>query len=63
LDNTVQQIKNIEKVQSEVSDGIKVLPASAESEKEKKLLMQVMTNLRDVKMIQGRTLDSIEPMK
>jgi dynein heavy chain len=39
LDNTVQQIKNIEKFQSEVSEGIKVLPASAESEKEKKLLM------------------------
>jgi hypothetical protein len=46
-----------------VSSGIKVLPDSAESKREKELLMQVMTHLRDVKMIKDRTLDEIEPMK
>jgi len=46
-----------------VSNGIKVPPESAETKKEKEHLMQVMTHLRDVKMIKDRTLDEIEPMK
>jgi len=63
LNNTVKQIQNIEKFINEVSDGIKVLPPDAETEKNKKTLMRVMTHLRDVKMIKDRTLDQIEPMK
>lgn len=47
----------------EVTNGIKVLPESSESKREKELLMQVMTHLRDVKMIKDRTLEEIEPMK
>lgn len=63
LDNTVRQIKNIEAFIHEVSEGIKVLPPDAETDKNKKILMRVMTHLRDVKMIKDRTLDQIEPMK
>jgi dynein heavy chain len=63
LDNTTREIANIEAFISEVSQGIKVLPTSAETKKEKELLMRVMTHLRDVKMIKDRTLDQIEPMK
>lgn len=57
------EIQNIQKFIDEVQTGIKVLPESAESKKEKELLMQVMTHLRDVKMIKDRTLEEIEPMK
>jgi hypothetical protein len=63
LHNTVRQIHNIESFIRDTTDGIKVLPQSADSKKEKELLMKVMTVLRDVKMIKGRTLDQIEPMK
>lgn len=63
LNNTVNEISNIQHFISEVNNGIKVLPEKAESKKEKELLMQVMTHLRDVKMIKDRTLDEIEPMK
>lgn len=63
LSNTMKEIGNIQKFIDEVSNGIKVPPESAESKKEKEHLMQVMTHLRDVKMIKDRTLDEIEPMK
>lgn len=63
LDNTVQQIKNIENFIKEVDVGIKVLPKSSETKEDKDLLMKVMTHLSDVKQIKDRTLDSIEPMK
>jgi hypothetical protein len=46
-----------------VSDGIKVLPQSADKKADKELLMRVMTHLRDVKMIKDRTQEEIEPMK
>jgi hypothetical protein len=39
------------------------LPEGAETKREKELLMQVMTHLRDVKMIKDRTLEEVEPMK
>ena len=63
LNNTVNEISNIQKFIDEVTGGIKVLPEQAESKREKELLMQVMTHLRDVKMIKDRTLDEVEPMK
>jgi len=63
LDNTVIEIQNILLFIKEVSDGIKVLPQSAETKKDKELLMRVMTHLRDVKMIRQRTLEEIDPMK
>jgi len=63
LNNTTRQIGNIKEFVAEVNDGIKVIPQGGESEKEKKLLMQVMTHLRDVKTIKDKTLARIEPMK
>ena len=63
LDNTTKQIQNIKQFVSDVSDGIKVIPNNNTTEKEKKLLMQVMTHLRDVKTIKDKTLAQIEPMK
>jgi hypothetical protein len=63
MDNTVKEVCNIESFISDVSEGIKVLPESAESQREKDLLMKVMGHLRDVNMIQDRTHGEIEPMK
>ena len=63
LNNTINEISNIQNFIDEVTSGIKVLPEQAETKKEKELLMQVMTHLRDVKMIKDRTLDEVEPMK
>lgn len=63
LVNTIAEIGNIQKFIDEVSNGIRVLPEGSETKKEKELLMQVMTHLRDVKMIKDRTLEEIEPMK
>lgn len=63
MDNTVKEIQNIEKFISDVTEGIEVLPTSTKTEREKDLLKTVMYHLRDVKMIQQRTLDEIEPMK
>jgi hypothetical protein len=63
LNNTIQEVKNIEQFIEEVSNGIKVLPQAAEKKSDKELLMRVMTHLRDVKMIKDRTLNEIEPMK
>ena len=40
-----------------------MLPASAEAEKDKKLLTVVMTCLRDVSQIRDKTLEQINPMK
>ena len=63
LNNTITEINNIQKFFDEVSNGIKVLPEGSETKREKELLMQVMTHLRDVKMIKDRTLEEVEPMK
>lgn len=63
LDNTTKQIDNIRQFVTDVSEGIKVIPQGNTSEKEKKLLMGVMTHLRDVKTIKDKTLAQIEPMK
>lgn len=63
LNNTTQQIKNIKHFIGDVSEGIKVVPKSNESEAEKSQLMSVMTHLRDVKMIKDKTIDQIDPMK
>ena len=61
--NTVAEIHNIQKFIDEVANGIKVIPESSETKREKEILMQVMTHLRDVKMIKDRTLEEVEPMK
>jgi hypothetical protein len=63
MDNTVQQLKNIEEFNIEISEGIKQLPKGSSTKQERDLLMKVMTHLRDVKMIKDRTLAQIEPMK
>jgi dynein heavy chain len=63
LNNTTQQIKNINNFINDVSEGIKVVPKSNESEAEKAQLMAVMTHLRDVKMIKDKTIDQVDPMK
>jgi dynein heavy chain len=65
LDNTVREINNIDKFINTVRDGIRVIPEESKIHmpQEKDLLMQVMGHLRDVKMIQERTLNEIEPMK
>jgi hypothetical protein len=63
LNTTIAEIKNIEHFVEDVDQGIKVLPKGAESKEDKEILMRIMTHLRDVKMIQERTLNEIEPMK
>jgi hypothetical protein len=63
MDNTISEIKNIQNFIDDVAVGIKVIPDTAESQKEKALLMKVMEHIRDVKMIRDRTFDEIEPMK
>jgi dynein heavy chain len=63
LNNTVSEIRNIETFINEVSSGIKEVPLEAKSNREKELLMKVMTHLRDVKMIKDHTLLEIEPMR
>jgi hypothetical protein len=65
LDNTIREINNIDNFINTVRDGIRVIPREDKihEQKEKDLLMQVMGHLRDVKMIQDRTLNEIEPMK
>lgn len=63
LTNTMAEIHNIQKFIDEVGTGIKVIPESSETKREKDILMSVMTHLRDVKMIKDRTFDEIEPMK
>jgi hypothetical protein len=63
LSNTTQQIQNIKKFISDVSEGIKVVPKSNETPAERQALMAVMTHLRDVKMIKDKTIDNIDPMK
>ena len=63
LNNTMQQIYNINNFIHEVTEGIKVVPKSSDTAAEKAILMQVMTHLRDVKMIKDKTIEQIDPMK
>lgn len=65
LNNTIREISNIDTFIKTVDEGIQTLPDESRihEKQEKELLMQVMTHLRDVKMIQERTLQEIEPMK
>ena len=63
LSNTTRQISNIEKFIRDVSEGIKHIPTGSATQKDKEHLMNVMTHLRDVKMIKDRTMAEIEPMK
>lgn len=65
LDNTIREINNIDNFIGTVREGIRVIPDESKisQQAEKDLLMQVMGHLRDVKMIQERTLNEIEPMK
>ena len=63
MNNTIKEISNIKSFIKEVSEGIKTIPERAETKAEKDTLMQVMTHLRDVKMIKDRALAEINPMK
>lgn len=63
LENTTTEINNIKNFIHEVSEGIKTIPEKAETKAEKDTLMQVMTHLRDVKMIKDRALGEIGPMR
>lgn len=63
LNNTVTEINNITQFIDNVTSGIKEVPEKAETQREKDLLMQVMTHLRDVKMIKDHTINEVEPMK
>jgi dynein heavy chain len=63
LQNTLKEIKNIEDFTNEVASGIKVIPESSESQREKDLLMKVMRHLRDVKMVKDRASKEFEPLK
>jgi hypothetical protein len=63
LDNTMKEIQNIEHFIHEVDNGIKEIPQSADTKREKDLIMKVMTHLRDVNMINKLTIAEIEPMK
>ena len=63
LTNTTQEITNIQNFISQVSNGIENLAEASETQAEKDRLMEVMTHLRDVKMITENTLARVEPMK
>ena len=63
LKNTIIEINNIIAFTEEVAAGIKKIPSTADTQADRDLLMKVMTHLRDIKMIQGHTLNEINPMK
>lgn len=63
LDNTIQQIKNIDTFINDVRVGIQQLPSGSGTKDDNEKLMSVMTHLSNVKQIKDRTLDEIEPMK
>lgn len=63
LNNLTLELTNILKFIDEVDNGIKELPESADNEKDKSLLMKVMTHLRDMKAIKEPTLNEVDPMK
>jgi len=63
FDNMAKEIENIQNFIDDVTKGIKVIPEQASTKKEKEILMQVMTHLRDVKMIKDHTANEFEPMK
>jgi len=49
MDNTVQELKNIDEFINDVATGIKVVPKAVKSPDDEKQLMTVMGHLRDVK--------------
>lgn len=60
LTNSINKLNNIKNWTKEVSDGITTLPTKDQekfkrSEKDKNLLQNVMTHLRDVKQIKDKT--------
>lgn len=67
--NFKTKLTNIEKWTAEVDEGISVLPSKdinqfkKKQEKEKKILITVMTHLRDVKQIKDITIDQFPMMK
>lgn len=63
FNNLTLELSNILKFIDEVDHGIEVLPESADNEKDKALLMKVMTHLRDMKAIKEPTLNEVDPMK
>jgi hypothetical protein len=69
MENFKNKLKNIESWTKEVHEGISSLPkqqaegVKVRSEKEKKLLITVMTHLRDVKQIKENTVEQFAPMR
>jgi len=63
LQNTTSEINNVRIFIKQVADGIENLPESSNTQAEKDRLMEVMTHLRDVKMITENTLARIDPMR
>lgn len=69
MDNFKNKLHNIESWTKEVHEGISTLPkqqadgAKVRSDKEKKLLITVMTHLRDVKQIKENTMHQFAPMR
>jgi hypothetical protein len=61
--NTEVEIENIKEFIDKVSKGIKQLPENCVTQAEKDQLMEVMIHLRDVRMVTGGALGTIEPLK
>jgi dynein heavy chain, axonemal len=59
--NTILQ--NMAEFLHVVENGIKKIPEGSESEKDKSLLMKVMTHLRDMKMVKEGAVNLVEPMR
>jgi dynein heavy chain, axonemal len=61
--NTEVEIENIKEFIDKVSKGIQKLPENCVTQAEKDQLMEVMIHLRDVRMVTGGALATIEPLK
>jgi aspartate ammonia-lyase len=56
LRKTTRQISNIEKFIRDVNVGIKHIPTGSATQKDKENLLNVITHLKDVKMIKDCTM-------
>ena len=63
LNNTVFRLNNMLDFITKVKTGIKTLPVKNDNARDKKLLTEVMTHLRDVNQIKEKTLGLIGPMR
>ena len=63
LNNTMYRLNNMVDFINKVKTGIKTLPVKNDNARDKKLLTEVMTHLRDVNQIKEKTLGLIGPMR